>query len=64
MNIAGNEMYSLLMVLIFLIVLVLILFLQNLRFAFMISYYETKLKNRGVDISRVEQMPFWKLWLN
>jgi hypothetical protein len=35
--------------------------LQN---AFKIGYYETKLKNRNVDISRIKNMPIYKLWLN
>lgn len=38
--------------------------LAGLRNEFKIKYYETKLENRGVDIARVKNMPFYKLWLD
>ncbi len=37
---------------------------QSIRTDFKISYYETKLTNRDVDIDRVKTMPWYKLWIN
>ena len=46
------------------IVIICVLLFSHCRNTFKISYYETKLKNRGVDIDRVKYMPIYKLWLN
>jgi len=40
------------------------LYFQNLRMTYKISYYETKLENRWVDISKVKNMPWYKLTLD
>lgn len=43
--------------------LMVIIFFQLIGLAndkFKIGYYEQKLKNRGVDISEIEHMPWWK----
>ena len=47
-----------------LIVILIILGFFYLQKIFKITYYETKLENRGVEISHVKNMPFYKLWLN
>ena len=46
------------------VVVVFILCWVHCQNEFKISYYEEKLKNRNVNIKKVENMPFYKLWLN
>jgi hypothetical protein len=33
----------------------------NLKSIYKISYYETKLRNRGVDIDHVKNISFWEI---
>lgn len=33
------------------------------RMRFKISYYETKLENRNIEINHVKFMAWWKLWI-
>lgn len=49
---------------IILIVIVVGLCFSHFQKTVKIAYYETKLKNRDVDISKVKNMPFYKLWLD
>jgi len=45
-------------------IIILVLLFLRFRDVFKISYYEAKLINCGVDISRVKNMPFYKIWLD
>lgn len=36
----------------------------HMRNIFKISYYETKLKNRNINVDIVKNMPVYKLWVN
>ena len=57
-----NEVYF-----IVILMLVLVMALQyfvNLRKTFKITYYETKLESRNVDIKKVQLMPWYRLWVN
>ena len=56
---ASSEMEYIL----FVVIIIFLLFLL-FRNIFKISYYETKLINMDVDISRVRKMPIYKMWLN
>ena len=47
-----------------LIITVVVLSLLHFQQTFKIAYYETKLSNRNIDISKVKNMPFYKMWLN
>ena len=47
-------------------ILIALLILQmwgNLHRMFKIAYYEAKLESQGVDISKVKNMPFYRLWI-
>lgn len=46
------------------IIVIIFLLFFHARNIFKISYYETKLKNRRVDISKVKNMSIYKLWVN
>jgi len=37
-------------------------FVVILKDTFRISYYKTKLKNRGVDTSEIDKMSLWKMF--
>jgi hypothetical protein len=46
------------------ITLILFILHRWYRSIFKIAYYEKKLETRGVDISSVQDMSWWKLWVN
>lgn len=56
-------MISILSGLIWLFALCVLVFI-NLKLNFKTEYYKQKLINRNVDISRVQNMAWWKLWIN
>ncbi|MCP4762003.1 MAG: hypothetical protein GY870_09480 [archaeon] len=55
---------ELLFILAFIALAFIVLVFSHFQKTYKIAYYEAKLENRGVDISEVKNMPFYKLWIN
>lgn len=45
-------------------ILLAIIYWLYLRNNFKLGYYETKLDNASINISKVKNMPLYKLWLD